>query len=129
MKKSILPSAAESASPRLPRVRKSSITVSLVVIGAAAMAGLAGCAKEELRRDVYASKEDCLADWGNSPADCEPAYDHPHSRAGTAYYGRPYIYRGSAASPSRMGKTIGSSSSTSRGGFGASGKSASSRGG
>jgi uncharacterized protein YgiB involved in biofilm formation len=118
MKKSILPSAAESASPRLPRVRKSSITVSLVVIGAAAMAGLAGCAKEELRRDVYSSKEDCLADWGNSPADCEPAY-----------YGRPYIYRGSAASPSRMGKTIGSSSSTSRGGFGASGKSASSRGG
>ncbi len=88
------------------------------------MAGLAGCAKDEVRRDVYANKEDCLADWGNSPADCEPAYDHPHSRgASTAYYGRPYIYHGNDASPSRSGKTIGSSSSVSRGGFGSSGHS------
>jgi uncharacterized protein YgiB involved in biofilm formation len=107
---------------RKARSRKSSATVTLVVIGAAAMAGLAGCAKEEVRRDVYANKEDCLADWGNGPADCEPAYDHPHSRgANTAYYGRPYIYQGDAGSPSRTGKTIGSTSSVSRGGFGASG--------
>jgi uncharacterized protein YgiB involved in biofilm formation len=112
------------------RKRRASARVSLVVISTAAVATLAGCAQDETRRDVYASKEDCLADWGNSPADCEPAYDHPHSRgASTAYYGRPYIYRGSAGSPSRTGKTIGSSSSTSRGGFGSSGKSASSSGG
>jgi uncharacterized protein YgiB involved in biofilm formation len=107
---------------RKPRFRKSSTSVTLVVIGAAAIAGLAGCAKDDVRRDVYANKEDCLADWGNAPADCEPAYDHPHSRgANTAYYGRPYIYQGNAGSPSRTGKTIGSSSSVSRGGFGSSG--------
>jgi uncharacterized protein YgiB involved in biofilm formation len=112
----------KTPAPKKQRTRKSSTSVTLVVIGAAAIAGLAGCAKEDVRRDVYANKEDCLADWGNSPADCEPAYDHPHSRgANTAYYGRPYIYSGNAGSPSRTGKTIGSSSSVSRGGFGASG--------
>ncbi|MFM7293539.1 MAG: hypothetical protein ACKO1K_01790 [Burkholderiales bacterium] len=110
--------------------RKSSSQVNLVLISAAAVATLAGCAQEQTRRDVYANKEDCLADWGNSPADCQPAYDHPHSRgASTAYYGRPYVYRDSAGSPSRTGKTIGSSATTSRGGFGSSGKSASSSGG
>ena len=105
--------------------RKSSSRVGLVLIGAAAVASLAGCGKDETRRDVYASKEDCLADWGNDPKDCEAAYDHPSSRgANTAYYGRPYRYHGGSASPSRSGKTIGSTSSgTSRGGFGASGRS------
>ena len=98
-----------------------------MLIGAAAIVSLTGCAKDEMRRDVYANKEDCLADWGNSPQDCEPAYDHPHSRgANTAYYGRSYPYYGGSASPSRSGKTIGSkSSSVSRGGFGSSGHSAS----
>jgi uncharacterized protein YgiB involved in biofilm formation len=107
--------------------RKSSSRITLVLIGTAAVATLAGCAKEEMRRDVYANKEDCLADWGNDPKDCEPAYDHPHSRgANTAYYGRSYPYYGSGISPSRSGKTIGSKSSgVSRGGFGSSGHSAS----
>lgn len=113
--------------------RKSSSRISLVLIGAAAVATLASCAKDETRRDLYGSKEDCLADWGNSPADCEPAYDRPTGNAArTHYYGRPYVYRGpSTSSPSRSGKTIGSSSSkssssgVSRGGFGGSGHSAS----
>ncbi len=112
--------------------RKSSSRVTLVLIGAATIASLSGCAKEETRRDVYANKEDCLADWGNNPQDCEPAYDHPHSRgANTAYYGRSYPYYGGSASPSRTGKTIGAKSSgstssgVSRGGFGSSGHSAS----
>lgn len=108
--------------------RKSSSHVSLVLIGAAALstAMLSGCGKDDVRRDVYANKEDCLADWGNSPQDCEPAYDHPASRgSSTAYYGRPYVFRGQSASPSRSGKTIGSTSSVSRGGFGGSGHSAS----
>ncbi len=106
--------------------RKSSSRVTLVLIGAATIATLSGCAKEETRRDVYANKEDCLADWGNDPKGCEPAYDHPHSRgANTAYYGRSYPYYGGSASPSRSGKSIGSSSSgVSRGGFGGSGHSA-----
>lgn len=108
----------------LKRVRRSSGRVTLVLIGAAALtATLAGCAKEQVRRDVYASKQDCLADWGNKPADCEPAYDRPTGNGATThYYGRPYAFNGSS-SPSRSGRTIGSTT-TSRGGFGASGHSA-----
>lgn len=107
----------------LKRARKSSSTVTLVLIGAAALGGLTGCSKDEVRRDVYASKADCLADWGNTPTDCEPAYDRPTGNGHiTHYYGRPYTYTGSTAS--RTGKTIGSST-ISRGGFGSSGHSAS----
>jgi uncharacterized protein YgiB involved in biofilm formation len=109
--------------------RKSSRHLSLVLISAAAVATLVGCGKsQETRRDVYANKEDCLADWGNDLKDCEPAYDHPTSRGvNTAYYGRPYIYHGARASPSRHGRTIGSkTTSVSRGGFGSSARSSSS---
>jgi uncharacterized protein YgiB involved in biofilm formation len=110
----------------LKRNRKSSGRVTLVLIGAAALtAGLAGCSKEEVRRDVYASKADCLADWGNTPKDCEPAYDRPTGNGATThYYGRPYSYSGGSSSPSRSSRTIGSST-VSRGGFGSSGHSAS----
>ncbi len=109
----------------LKRIRKSSGHVTLVLIGAAALtAGLSGCSKEDVRRDVYASKADCLADWGNTPTDCEPAYDRPTGNAATThYYGRPYSYSG-GSSASRSGRTIGSSS-VSRGGFGGSGVSSS----
>jgi uncharacterized protein YgiB involved in biofilm formation len=109
----------------LKRIRKSSSQISLVLIGAAALtAGLSGCSKEEVRRDVYASKADCLADWGNTPTDCEPAFDRPTGNAATThYYGRPYSYTG-GSSPSRGGRTIGSST-VSRGGFGGSGHSSS----
>jgi uncharacterized protein YgiB involved in biofilm formation len=107
------------------RKRKSSERISLVLISAAAVAALSGCESSDVRRDVYANKEDCLADWGNDPKDCEPAYDHPGSRgASTYYYGRPYTFRGGTASPSRTGKTVGSmTSTTSRGGFGTSARS------
>ncbi len=108
----------------LKRVRRSSGCVTLVLIGAATVAAtLSGCSKEQVRRDVYASKQDCLADWGNKPTDCEPAYDRPTGNgANTHYYGRPYSYNG--VSPSGSGKMIGSTT-TSRGGFGSSGHSAS----
>ena len=108
----------------LKRVRRSSGRVTLVLIGAATVAAaLSSCSKEEIRRNVYASKQDCLADWGNKPTDCEPAYDRPTGNGATThYYGRPYSYSG--ASPSRAGKTIGSTA-TSRGGFGSSGHSSS----
>ncbi len=110
----------------LKRIRKSSGQVTLVLIGAAALtAGLTGCSNEEVRRDVYASKADCLADWGHSAADCTPAYDRPTGNAATThYYGRPYTWDGSSASPSRSGKTIGTST-VSRSGFGSSGHSSS----
>jgi uncharacterized protein YgiB involved in biofilm formation len=110
----------------LKRIRKSSGHVTLVLIGAAALtAGLAGCSKEEVRRDVYASKADCLADWGNTPTDCEPAYDRPTGNGATThYYGRPYSHSSGSSSTSRSSRTIGSST-VSRGGFGSSGHSAS----
>lgn len=109
----------------LKRTRKSSARVTLVMIGAAALtAGLTGCSKNEVRRDVYASKADCLADWGNTPSDCTAAYDRPTGNAATThYYGRPYNWSG-GSSPSRSGKTLGSST-VSRSGFGSSGHSSS----
>ena len=110
----------------LKKVRKSSSHITLVLIGAAAIgATLAGCSRDEIRRDVYASKQDCLADWGNTPQDCEPAYDRRTGNAATThYYGRPYSFSGDSSSPSHSGRTIGSST-VSRGGFGSSGHSAS----
>ncbi|MBL0142602.1 MAG: hypothetical protein IPP91_11015 [Betaproteobacteria bacterium] len=116
----------------LKKLRKSSSRVTLVLIG---LAGLAGCGED--RRDVYASREDCLADWGNKPEDCTPATQSQHSRNGY-YYGPSYIHRswgssggrGSGSlSSSRSGSSShssGSSGSTSRGGFGSSGHSSSS---
>lgn len=110
----------------LKRVSRSSGRVTLVLIGATALAAtLSGCSNDEVKRDVYASKQDCLADWGHTPADCTPAYDRPTGNgAVTHYYGRPYSSNGSSFSPSRSGKTIGSTT-TSRGGFGSSGHSSS----
>jgi len=53
----------------MARPRKSSACVTLVLIGAAA---LAGCSDNSTtnRRSAYASREACLADW-NDPKDCE----------------------------------------------------------
>jgi uncharacterized protein YgiB involved in biofilm formation len=122
------------------RTRKSSTRVSLVLIG---LAAVAGCSNEpETKRDVYASKEDCLADWGNKESDCTPATDRPrHSGGGFFFYGP--LYAASAMNMMRSGsnwtgsgarpgsKAVGSTSpsrssgSVSRGGFGSSGHSAS----
>jgi hypothetical protein len=119
------------------KIRKSSGSVTLVLIG---LAGLAGCGED--RRDVYASREDCLADWGNKPEDCTPATQPSHTSRGY-FYGPTYTHRwwssgggaprgaGSISSghSSSSGHASGSSSShgsTSRGGFGSSGHSSSS---
>lgn len=111
----------------LKRVRKSSGRVTLVLIGVAA---LSGCGRaDDQRRDVYASREDCLADWGNKPEDCTPATGQSHRRLGY-FYGPSYGYysggsghtwtQGSRGSSRSLGST---SSHVSRGGFGASGRS------
>ena len=112
--------------------RKSSARVTLVLIG---LAALTGCSDEE-RRDVYRTREDCLADWGNKPEDCTPASEPRH--AGTGFwYGPMYANRpgggsswmgrgGSSSSRSIGSSSSGSSSSVSRGGFGSSGRSSSS---
>src|SRR6187401_1842568 len=109
-------------------MRKSSSRVSLVLIG---LATLAGCGEDDTRRDVYATREDCLADWGNKPQDCTPATEPRHSSHGFWYgpfYGIPRAYSGSSGWTPRSGaRSIGSSSSgsssrssVSRGGFGSS---------
>lgn len=108
----------------LKKLRRSSSRVTLVLVGVAA---LAACGRQDgERRDVYASREDCLADWGNRPEDCTFATDERH-RAHGFFYGPYYRYStgglhwGSSAHGARA---IGSTSSrTTRGGFGASGRS------
>jgi len=117
----------------LKKLRKSSGRVTLVLIG---LAGLSGCG--DGRRDVYASREDCLADWGSTPEDCTPATEEKHRSRGY-FYGPSRVPRssgwswgrssGSSASSTRSSsssRSIGSSGSTSRGGFGSSARSSSS---
>jgi len=114
----------------LKKLRKSSSQVTLVLIGVAA---LGGCGGDDTRRDVYRSREDCLADWGNKPEDCTPATEERHRGRGY-FYGPHYTYRsgtsGSSWGHSSSGRSIGGSgsrsigsSSTSRGGFGSSARS------
>ena len=110
----------------LRKLRKSSGRVTLVLIG---LTAIAGCGEDDQRRDVYASREDCLADWGNKPEDCTPATEARHRSSGF-FYGPSYGYRSSGSgsswssrSSSSGSRSIGSSSSTSRGGFGSSGRS------
>ena len=105
---------------------RKSTAVTLVVCGVAA---LSGCSREpQTRRDVYASQQDCLADWGNKPEDCKPATEPRHASSGF-WYGPAYGFRSGGSgstwtSPASGGRSIGSTSSgVSRGGFGASGHS------
>lgn len=92
--------------------RRSSIRVTLVLIGAVALAGCGG--KEQ--RPLYKSRQDCLDDWGGNEKDCqEPAAGSPHYRTG--YYYGPF-YSGSGRTLSR---SVGMAT-VSRGGFGSSGR-------
>jgi uncharacterized protein YgiB involved in biofilm formation len=113
--------------------RKSSGRVTLVLVGLAAMA--AGCERTPaMKRDVYASREDCLADWGNKPEDCTPAQDRPRPGGGFFFYGP--LYAASAMNALRSGPAWSGSgvrpgshavasaeAPVSRGGFGSSGRS------
>jgi uncharacterized membrane protein YgcG len=113
----------------LKKLRKSSSQVTLVLIGVAA---LPGCGSDEGKRDLYASREDCLADWGNKPEDCTPSTESQHRNRGFFYgpaYSSPHWYSswgsssGSKSSSSSSSRSFGSSGSSSRGGFGSSGRS------
>ena len=104
----------------LKKLRKSSSHVTLVLIGVAALGGCGG--GDDTRRDVYRTREDCLADWGNKPQDCTPATEDRHRGMGY-YYGPSYTHTsgtsGSSWGRSGTSRAIGSSS-VSRGGFGSS---------
>lgn len=99
-------------------MRKSS-RVTLVLVGIAA---LAGCNRApDPQREVYATREDCLSDWGNKPEDCRPATEPSHAAHGF-WYGPvlPGYYGSHWSSARSIGTTSssGHSSSITRGGFG-----------
>ena len=118
------------------RSRRSPSSITLVLIGTAALYGCSG--EDTARRDVYRTRLDCQQDWGDEPSKCEPVRSGAHSGY---YYGPRYRddrrhnagttslpRQGSAAigtahvSRADSGHSTGSSHSpgTTRGGFGAS---------
>ena len=124
----------------LTRTRKRSSRVTLVLIGAAALAACSDSTPEH--RDVYASKQDCVQDWGEEKK-CEAAPASAGSSTGRSHTGGGYfwgpIYSGSSyrTGSNTSSSSIGSarsgshaigSSSISRGGFGSSASSHSSGG-
>ena len=103
--------------------RKSSRSITLVLVGVAA---LAGCSED--KRDMYATRDDCLADWGNKPEDCVPATP---ARTGGVYYGPSYRvpwwrgwHGGSTGTRSHALSSV-PSHGVSRGGFGSSARASS----
>ena len=93
------------------RTRKSSTHVTLVLLGAATLAGCGSSGPDSAgtRRSQYAMREDCLADWGD-PKECEE--QQIVNRDGT----RRRIYVGGG-----HGGGTHPGGGTTRGGFGASG--------
>ena len=119
----------------LTRTRRRSARITLVLLGVAA---LAACNDDARQRDLYASKQDCVKDWGDETK-CEVApASSTGGRTGTHYWGPSYsrgTYRassgtsvGSVSAP-RSGSHAVGTSSVSRGGFGSSASSHSSGGG
>ena len=132
------------AEPPAAYKRMRSLNLTLVLMGTAALGGLAGCGNLEgggsTSRDVYANLDACKADWGN-PGDCEEIQPGRSATGTNSFYGPRYSSRSGSSGysttsrpGSRSAGTV-SSSSASRGGFGASasrhggGSSASSSGG
>jgi uncharacterized protein YgiB involved in biofilm formation len=131
----------------LTRTRRRSSRITLVLIGTAALVACSDSTPQH--RDVYASKQDCVQDWGDeNKCDAAPASAGTgtgRSHTGGGYFWGP-IYSGlshrngtSAITSSSIGSGSGSrasgngsraigSSSISRGGFGSSASSHSSGG-
>ena len=116
--------------------RRSTTTLTLVLIGAAA---LHGCGEEEqtAARDVYKDRADCQRDWGDDASKCEPVASGPHA----GYFYGPLLYGlagrgmgagmrpGSTTAPRQGTNAIGTTHApVSRGGFGSSARSHSSGG-
>ena len=115
-----------ASAPKLRRMR--SMNLSLVLISATALGGLAGCGNLERgasnSRDVYANLEACKADWG-TPGDCEEVDAKRSATGRSGFYGPRYSSRsgtyGYDPTPRTGSRSVGSvSSSASRSGFGAS---------
>ena len=78
--------------------RRSSSSVTLVLIGASALAGCGQQSSETLRRDLYASQADCMQDWGSDPAKCEPTKQTGRSGSSYNHYYGPAYSHGSYGS-------------------------------
>jgi len=92
--------------------RRSSSSITLVLISATAISSCGqSSSPDTMRRDLYASKADCMQDWGADPAKCEPARTTSGTRTstGTHFYGPAYSH-GSYGSPSRSTYADGSTS-------------------
>jgi uncharacterized protein YgiB involved in biofilm formation len=113
------------------RRRKSSARITLVLLGAAA---LAACGQEDdtLRRDVYTNKEDCVHDWGDElKCENQPATGSMLGHRSSYWYGPSYSSGQFGSSPrsepsgtvsqARPGSRSVGTSHVSHGGFGASG--------
>src|SRR5262245_18044050 len=79
--------------------RRSSSSITLVLISATAISAC-GQGPDTRRRDLYASRADCVQDWGSDPAKCEPVRSTTGTRTGTHYYGPAYTH-GSYGSSTR----------------------------
>jgi len=127
------------------RRRRASSRITLVLIGAAAVAGC-GQDAPKMARDHYASLDDCAADWGR-PDYCDRMQSSGYSGGGYIFRGPAYAidHRGVArqealdearrlggsglVDPARQGRSIGSAiEPTARGGFGSRSRSFSSFG-
>ena len=115
-----------ASAPKLRRMR--SMNLSLVLISATALGGLAGCGNLESgasnSRDVYANLEACKADWG-TPGDCEEVDAKRSATGSSGFYGPRYSSRSGAygynPTPRAGSRSVGSvASSASRSGFGGS---------
>jgi uncharacterized protein YgiB involved in biofilm formation len=101
-----------------PRQRRSSASITLVLIGTAA--ALYGCGEETSRHDVYRTRADCLQDW-NQDSKCDPVRSGPHTGF---YYGPGVRSSGDAGTGlPRTGSHAVASANVPRGGFGATGSS------
>ncbi len=121
------------------RPRKSSGHVTLVLLGAAT---LVACSQDDqtLRRDIYARKDDCVADWGNETK-CEqtPVATHGSAGHGAYWYGPAYRSGQFGSNPAngapgtvdsaRPGSHAIGTSHVSHGGFGSTGAAHGSGGG
>jgi len=111
--------------------RRSSSSVTLVLIGASALTGCGQQSSETLRRDMYASQADCAQDWGADPTKCEPVRQSGRTgSSSTHYYGPSYphgsygstrsTYAEGSTSEARPGSRAVGTAHVSRGGFGSS---------
>jgi uncharacterized protein YgiB involved in biofilm formation len=123
------------------RSRRSTVTLTLVLIGAAALNGCGKDEEETATRDVYRTRADCQRDWGDDDKKCEPATSGSHAGMfyGPLLVGAAAGYmagRGTSVAPRPGSNAIASThtsvshggSSVSRGGFGSSASSHSSGG-